>query len=258
MNATLNLSNDFDRGFEVTRSLARSAKRVSQTSLFLAETLLHAATDTFRDSTALARAEHATWVAENICALHGVQVIEHGRACSTPAIYVANHVSYIEPIALLAKVPAVPIAKREVRAWPGIGDALAAMGTLFVDRTSAASGANVLRQAWRRLDDGVSVLVFPEGTTTDGRSVLPFRRGAFGLAQLANVPIVPVTVTYDRADVAWIGDDAFGPHYLRTASRQRTRVFLTYDEPIFPSRTDLDAKGLADLARRRIRARLDS
>lgn len=258
MNDTLSLANDLDRGIEVTRSLARSARRVGKTGLFVAETLLHAATESHRDSCALDRAQHCAWVAENICTLHGIQVVEHGRPLPTPAIYVANHVSYIEPIALLAKIPGAAIAKREVAHWPVVGDALRALGTLFVDRASASSGAIVLREAWRRLDHGANIVVFPEGTTTEGRDVLPFRRGVFGLAQLAGVPIVPVAVRYDQPDAAWIGDDAFAPHYFRTTSRPRTRVFLTYDEPIIPSRTDLDAYGLAELSRRRIRALLAS
>jgi len=234
----------------------RTARRLSKAGYFVVETLVHAATEAHETSTPREKAEHCSWVMENICALHGIQVIEQGSIPRGPAIYVANHVSYVEPIALLSKIAGTAIAKQELGTWPVVGDAIRALGVLLVDRARAESGAAVLREAWRRLDEGVSLVVFPEGTTTDGRAVLPFKRGVFGLARLANVPIVPVAVRYDRQDVAWIGDDPFVPHYLRTTARQRTRVFLQYEEPIDPRNTDLDAGGLAELARRRIASRL--
>lgn len=234
----------------------RSARRLSKAGYFVFETLVHAATEAYEDASPRERAEHCAWVMENLCALHGIQVVQHGTLPRGPAIYVANHVSYVEPLAILSKVPGTAIAKRELGGWPVVGDAMRSLGMLLVDRGRAESGAAVLREAWRRLDDGVSLVVFPEGTTTDGSSVLPFRRGVFGLARLANVPIVPVAVRYDRSDIAWIGEDRFVPHYLKTTARQRTRVFLRFEEPIEPSRTDLDASGLAELARRRIAARL--
>ncbi len=256
MNPILSLESGRGGSTGATSVLSRSASRLSRASYFVIETLVHAATETARDASPLERAEHCSWVMENICALHGIQIVQHGEVLSEPAIYVANHVSYVEPIAMLARVAGTAIAKREIGTWPVIGDAVRSLGVLLVDRSRPESGAAVLREAWRSLDAGVSLVVFPEGTTTPGDTVLPFRRGVFGLARLAGVPIVPVTVRYDRRDVAWIGDDPFVPHYLRTTAHPRTRVFLTFDEPIRPERTDLDAEGLARLARRRILARL--
>lgn len=256
MNEILSIDSRLGAPVRSVDGLVRSASRLSKTSYFLLETLAHAATSAERDATPLDRAEHCAWVMENVCALHGIQIVQHGKPVNGPAIYVANHVSYVEPIALLAKVPATAIAKRELGAWPVVGDTMRALGMLLVDRACPESGATVLREAWRRLDAGVSLVVFPEGTTTDGQTVLPFKRGVFGLARLAGVPIVPVAVRYDRRDVAWTGAAPFLPHYLGTVSRQRTRVFLTFDEPIRAERTDLDAEGLAALARRRIASRI--
>lgn len=257
MNETiLSLEQGFGGSAGATDVMVRSARRLSKTAYFIAETLVHAASEDDRDRAPLDRAEHCAWVMENMCALHGIQIVQHGKPVDGPAIYVANHVSYVEPLALLARVPGTAIAKHELRDWPVIGDTMRALGMLFVDRARPESGATVLREAWRRLDAGVSLIVFPEGTTSDGDRVLPFKRGVFGLARHAGVPIVPVSVRYDRRDVAWVGDASFVPHYLRTTSRQRTRVFLDFEEPIRPSLTDLDAAGLASLARRRIGARL--
>ena len=236
--------------------LLRASQRLSRSGLFMAETHVHAAVSATAKNDPLSMAKRMSWVAENVCALHGIQVIEQGYMPETPCVLVANHVSYVEPIALVSRFPATAIAKREVGDWPVVGPAVRSLGVMLVDRSSPASGARVLFEAWQRLRAGVSVVVFPEGTTTAGDDVLPFRRGIFGIAKLAGVPIIPVAIRYDGPDVAWLGDDPFLPHYLRTTARERTRCYLTYGTPLETERTDLDADGLAELARERIRTML--
>jgi 1-acyl-sn-glycerol-3-phosphate acyltransferase len=222
----------------------------------MAETLVHAAVNVTTANDAVGKARRMSWVAENVCALHGIQVVEQGELPETPCVLVANHVSYVEPIALASRFRATAIAKKEVGEWPVVGQAVRSLGVMLVDRSSPASGARVLFEAWDRLRAGVSVVVFPEGTTTSGDDVLPFRRGIFGIAKLAGVPIIPVAIRYDGPEVAWIGDDPFLPHYLRTTSRERTRCYMTYGAPLETERTDLDADELAELARVRIRSML--
>ena len=124
------------------------------------------------------------------------------------------------------------LAKREVRDWPGIGAALEALGALFVDRDDAQSGARVIREAVTRLRSDVSVLTFAEGTTTSGRGVLPFRRGIFGAARIARVPVVPVAIRYEDPELSWVGSQSFLPHYLRTASKAVTHVHLHFMDPL--------------------------
>lgn len=239
-----------------TTDLMRVSQRLSRTGLFMAETLVHAVVSNEPSDDAMSMARKMTWVAENVCALHGIQVIEQGFLPETPCVLVANHVSYVEPVALASRFAATAIAKREVGEWPVVGKAVRELGVLLVDRSCPMSGARVLFEAWERLRAGVSVVVFPEGTTTAGDDVLPFRRGVFGIAKLAGVPIIPVAIRYDGPDVAWIGDDPFLPHYLRTTARERTRCYVTYGEALSAERTDLDAEDLAELARERIRAML--
>jgi 1-acyl-sn-glycerol-3-phosphate acyltransferase len=95
------------------------------------------------------------------------------------------------------------------------------------------------------------VLVFPEGTTTRGDEVLPFKRGIFGIALRAGVPVVPVALRYDRPDVAWVGDDAFLPHYVRAMAEPCTRVTVEYLSPLTTDR-GFRAEGMAEAARRAI------
>ena len=186
---------------------------------------------------------------------HGLSIEVAGEPPRRPCVLVANHVSYLDPIALLALVPARPICKGEVGDWPLLGPAVRATGVLFVDRACAWSGARVLRRALAALDAGDSVLNFPEGTTTTGEEVLPFRRGIFGAARLARVPIVPVALSYADPESAWTGDQTFVPHYLRTARRERVHVRVAFGAAIAPHRPAAD---LAAEARRRILSMLRS
>jgi len=213
-------------------SVTRASRRLSRAGMFVAETLFRfgrVPTDSVKE-----RAERLRWVAENLAALHGLDIRVRGRAPAGPCAIVANHLGYLDPVAVLAQVPCIPIAKAEVADWPLLGEIGAATGCLFVRRECAMSGARVLRGALRCLDAGVSVLCFPEGTTTAGHGVLPFSRGLFGVAQIGGVPVVPASVRYCEGTRPWIGNDPFVPHYLRTAASPRGRVELTFHEPIEP------------------------
>lgn len=174
------------------------------------------------------RARELSWVAENMVALHGVRPSVHGVIPSQPSLLVANHISYFDPVVLSSLLPLTAVAKREVGSWPLIGEQCKRFGVLWYERENALSGARVLREAMRSLAHGVSVLVFPEGTTTTGASVLPFKRGSFGAAQLAGVPIVPVALRYQHPSAAWVGDQAFLSHYVRAVSKRYTRVSVEF------------------------------
>lgn len=201
------------------------------------------------------RARELAWVAENMCALHGVRISLRGTLPAQPSLLVANHVSYFDPMIIGSLTPCTAVAKREVGSWPMVGDLLRRLGVLYVERECGHSGARVLRTMLRSLEQGISVLVFPEGTTTIGEQVLPFRRGSFGVALHAGVPIVPIAVSYERKSAAWVGDDPFLPHYMRTIATPYTRV--TVDVlPQLSLRSADDADELAQKARRAIEQKL--
>jgi len=191
----------------------------------------------------------------SLARLHGLSIEVEGEPPRRPCVLVANHVSYLDAVALLALVPARPVCKGEVGRWPLIGQVARSRGVLLVDRASPFSGARVLRGALAALAVGDTVLNFPEGTTTRGDEVLPFRRGIFGVARLARVPIVPVTLAYPDPASAWVGDETFVPHYLRTAARERIGVRVAFGAPILPGMRP--AAELAQEARRRILTQLE-
>jgi len=197
------------------------------------------------------QAHRLAGVCAELCRLHGFRFEVEGRVPTGPCVLVSNHVSYVDAPVLVSLQPCTPIAKAEIAAWPLLGDGVRALGGIFVRRGDAHSGAVALIKGLRALGAGVSVLGFPEGTTTAGNQLLAFRRGLFGLAQLADVPVVPIALAYASPDVAWVGDDWFITHYLRTAMRKETLVSVRVGTPISPRATG-SAIELAQLARNRI------
>lgn len=215
----------------IVRTGMRTSSRAARVATFALETWSRLLVDG-----ALAcrheRARELSWVAENLCALHGVRSIVHGAPPREPCVLVANHISYFDPLVIACHAQLTAIAKREVQSWPVVGELCKKLGVLYVDRDDAQCGARVLREAMTALEKGISVLVFPEGTTTRGDRVLPCKRGIFGAALHGGWPIVPVALRYERSDAPWVGDDLFLPHYLRTMTHACTRVSVEFLSPL--------------------------
>lgn len=147
-----------------------------------------------------------------------------------PALIVANHRSYADVPALAACLPCHFLAKAEVASWPVVGFAAQRSGTVFTTRDDPQSGAAALRELRSRLAHGVSMVIFPEGTTIGGPGIGPFQRGVFGLAAAAGVPVIPVAIEYADAEDAWVepGDASFVPHFLRCFARRAVPVRVAF------------------------------
>ncbi|HEU4578021.1 MAG TPA: lysophospholipid acyltransferase family protein [Polyangiaceae bacterium] len=159
-----------------------------------------------------ARARSLSRACRALCEVHGVSLRVTGRVPEGPAIFVSNHLGYIDPIAICSLVPCAPVAKEEVADWPVVGQLCRRLNVIFVRRSDPASGAAALWRAMRTLEAGVSVLNFPEGTTTRGATRL-FQRGIFGLSALMNIPIVPLSISFDAPELCWVDDETLLGHY---------------------------------------------
>lgn len=173
-----------------------------------------------------------------LCRIHAIEVDVRGMFPDRPCVLVANHLSYLDPLVILSQKPAAPIAKAEVAEWPVIGPAARALGVNFVDRGSIPRRAVALRRAIAALRAGVCVLNFPEGTTTRGNHLLPFHRGIFGAAMLAEVPVVPIALSYDHGGLAWTGNASFLPHYWRFSTLPTARARLVVRSPMWARPTE--------------------
>jgi 1-acyl-sn-glycerol-3-phosphate acyltransferase len=129
----------------------------------------------------------------------GIRHSVSGRIPQQGALLVANHVSWLDVIVILAHAPARLLAKREVRAWPLIGRLAATLGTVFVDRSRPKSLPSTVAEVRRNIAAGGVVAVFPEGTTWCGRMGGTFRPAMFQAAVDAGVPVVPVAIRGTRS-----------------------------------------------------------
>jgi 1-acyl-sn-glycerol-3-phosphate acyltransferase len=127
--------------------------------------------------------------------VHGAEHMSQHDAC----VYVANHVSWYDVFCLAAVLPRWSfVAKQELRKIPIFGRGAEAVGTIFVQRRSRKSAAEMYEKAAARINEGASVVVFAEGTRGDDYALRPFKKGSFVLAMTAGVPIIPVIIMGTR------------------------------------------------------------
>ncbi|MFO0588897.1 MAG: lysophospholipid acyltransferase family protein [Polyangiaceae bacterium] len=178
--------------------------------------------------------------------LFGVDVVAEGPHLGEGAAYpgkdargkgrlfVMNHRSALDIFVSLGWLEARIVSRGDLARWPVIGYLAKRIGTLFVDRENAVSGARVAGAMVRAVDAGRGVLVFPEGTTFAGDEVRPFRQGAFVVSKRTGAEIVPIGVAYD-GEHATFGDETFPAHVKRIGGLPRTRVALVAGDPIAPN-----------------------
>lgn len=195
--------------------------------------------------------------------LLGIGFRRVGAPMTGAGAVVANHSSWLDIFALNASKRIYFVSKAEVANWPGIGWLARATGTVFIarNRSEAAAQVAVFRE---RLGHGHRLLFFPEGTSTDGLRVLPFKPTLFAAffddALRDDLRMQAVSVIYDapaNADprlYGWWGDMAFGPHLLTTLARRRQgSVTVVYHPPVHVS-AFAGRKALAAEMERQVRA----
>jgi len=164
-------------------------------------------------------------------------------------IFVANHSSMLDIPIIFSIAEAHCISRHDVANWPLIGLGARRVGTLFVDRSSTRSGANVLRQVDEALERGEGVAMFPEGTVSTGDELHEFRNGAFNAAVRAGAEIVPLAIAYGHPD-AYYQKLSFMEHTKRIAMLRRLPVAIEIGEPLVVG--DLTSLELKDRAREQV------
>jgi 1-acyl-sn-glycerol-3-phosphate acyltransferase len=166
----------------------------------------------------------------------GIENRVEGRPPSS-GLVVSNHLSYLDVLILSAAMPCFFVAKMEIGGWPFFGKAARTGGTIFLDRSSHASSMSVAEQMSERLKLQIPVLLFPEGTSTDGSQVLPFHPRLIDPATSAGVPITAAAVRYtieggvDERELCWYGDTEFVPHLMKTLDTPGFSAVVTFGEP---------------------------
>jgi 1-acyl-sn-glycerol-3-phosphate acyltransferase len=130
----------------------------------------------------------------------GITLHSGGTPCAGPSLLVANHVAWLDILAINAVQPARFVSKADVRAWPLIGWLVACGGTLFIERERKRDALRVVHQVAQTLQTGAVVALFPEGTTSDGQSLLPFHANLLQAAIATETPVQPVALRFADAD----------------------------------------------------------
>ena len=182
------------------------------------------------------------FVCRNAFRLLGIGFQTQGSIMTGPGAVVANHVSWLDIFSLNAAKRIYFVSKAEVAKWPGIGWLARATGTVFIKREKK-DAVNQVAVFQSRLEVGHKLLFFPEGTSTDGLQVLPFKPTLFAAffenAIRETMRIQPVTVRYippageDIRFYGWWGTMDFGPHLLTTlAAKRQGAVLVRYHDPV--------------------------
>lgn len=182
--------------------------------------------------------QRALWLQASCRSLLACLEIESRIIGDPPArgLVVANHLSYLDIVVLAAAMPCFFVAKSEIAGWPVFGKAARAGGTIFLVRTSRASANNVAREIERRLQLPIPVLLFPEGTSTDGTRVLRFHSRLIDPAVDASAPITAAALRYsasgvEERELCWYDEVPFVRHVWKTLGREGLRAEVRFGPP---------------------------
>lgn len=182
-----------------------------------------------------------------------------GRA---PVLLLANHVSWLDILALNAVAPVRFVAKSDLRAWPVLGFMVACGGTLFIERDRKRDALRVVHRIAEALGHGDVVAVFPEGTTGTGPVLLPFHANLLQAAVATDAALQAVALRYAdqsgafSACAAYVGEMSLLQSVWRVAGARGMQVHVAFLPPIAPACAD--RRSLAESARRQIQQHLDA
>lgn len=182
---------------------------------------------------AAGRHRRIAWWAGGLLRLLGIRVVARGLHRPGATLLVANHVSWLDILAIHAVCPQARfVSKADVRHWPLLGWLVGAVGTLFIERERKRDALRVVHLTAEALVAGDTVAVFPEGTTGDGHALLPFHANLLQAAIATSTPVQPVALRYAEPGhevsptVAWVGNTTLGSSLWSIARAEGLTVEL--------------------------------
>ena len=175
----------------------------------------------------------------------GIRTTIYGQKPTTQGLIIANHRSYFDPLVIVNLIHAFPVGKKEVASWPLIGYICKISGVIFVDRKCSKSRQETAESIREVLAKGYSIINFPEGTTHDLPTTVDFNYGSFVMATKIKSAVIPIAIDYKEKTDAFIGDDTFVPHFLKSFGKRTTDIKITFFPPIYSE----DASYLLDTSK---------
>ena len=200
-----------------------------------------------------------------LCAVLGIRVEVFGEfPRGWNGLAVANHLGYADILVLGSVLPGTFVSKADVARWPGIGLLASIAGTVYVDREDRAAAGAFAAELKTRIEGGGTLLLFPEGTSTRGETILPFKTAPFAaVAGIEGKTLLPLHINVVeiegrpavgpcRDTVCWYGDAELVPHLYRLSGLRNIRYRIVIGPPI-PCEGN-DRKTLARISREKVEA----
>ncbi|MEW6129482.1 MAG: lysophospholipid acyltransferase family protein [Acidobacteriota bacterium] len=181
-----------------------------------------------------------TW-GKTLARFAGLRLTIEGTPPRAPFFLVSNHLSYTDIIVFASQLDCVFVSKSDVKDWPGIGFLARSMGIIFIDRTRKQDIPRVIElieNAWQKRQ---GVVVFPEGTSSKGDTVLPFKPSLLEPAVKTGLPVSYASISYQtppdeppaHLSVCWWGDMEFASHAIALFRLRRIDAKVVFGEQTF-------------------------
>ena len=181
-----------------------------------------------------ARIEWMQWMSRRFLSVLHCKVSLSGTV-PRQGLIACNHLGYIDILVIGSVCPAIFVAKSDVKFWPIFGWLASCAGTIFVSRSAPVQVASQLSQMQQPLKEGRPVVLFPEGTSSGGASVLPFRSSLFESVIIVESAITPAAIAYDlegdgsvEDEIAYWGDHVMLPHLINLLSKKSITAHLRF------------------------------
>ena len=190
---------------------------------------------------------------EGMAFILNIKLKVSGEPPKPPFILVSNHLSYIDIVPMFINMRCTFVAKKEVESWPGLGYMVKKTGVIFIDRNVRKDVTRVNKIMEKSLNKHQGIVLFPEGTTTGGDKVLPFRSSLLNYAASKSIPVYHSALQYKTSDddppadetvCFYGGRDPFPNHVFKLAANKRIecRVFYSREPSVDEDRKKLAGK----------------
>jgi len=187
------------------------------------------------DSSTLKRSQWLQYSSRRVLGIFRTSIQTSGTI-PTRGLLVSNHLSYVDILVISSITPALFVAKREVKGWPVFGWFAQMGGTLFVDRERRTRVGQTTNEIQSALDQGALVVLFPEGTSSDGKTVLPFKSSLLEPATRQSNPLFAGSIQYELEDgdvgeeVCYWKDMTLVPHLINLLSKKTIRASVRFTQ----------------------------
>src|SRR5215475_9604354 len=172
----------------------------------------------------------------SLAAVIGMRIKTIGEAPQAPFFLVSNHLSYVDVIAFAASLECVFISRNDIADWPGLGLLSRSVGTIFINRERMQEIPRVIGQINHALDEGLGVVLFPDGTSGAGARAMPFHPSLLDPAAKANYPVSFASISYRTPPdeppayltISWWGNISFAQHAMEMLKLSRFDAVITF------------------------------